>query len=79
MRAHRTRLDRVPIQARTPYVDDVLPAISASAIGHALAAKVHTADRWIASCAIAKSIPILSGDTLLDDAPDLTPLDLPAR
>lgn len=41
------------------------------ASGHALHAKHHTADRWIASCAIAKSVPLLSGDGIYRGAPGL--------
>ena len=39
--------------------------------GHALHAKQHTGDRWIASCAIAKSLPLLSGDGIYQGAPRL--------
>lgn len=39
--------------------------------GHALHAKHHTGDRWIASCAIAKSVPLLSGDGIYQGAPGL--------
>lgn len=41
------------------------------ASGHALHAKHHTGDRWIASCAIAKSVPLLSGDGIYQGAPGL--------
>ena len=41
------------------------------AMGHALQAKQHTADRWIASCAVAKSVPLLSGDGIYHGAPRL--------
>lgn len=30
--------------------------------GHALHAKTHTADRWVAASAVAKGLPLLSGD-----------------
>lgn len=40
--------------------------------GHALHDKIHTGDRWVASCAIAKSFPLLSGDNLYEDAPLLS-------
>lgn len=40
--------------------------------GHALHDKIHTADRWIAACAIAKKMPLLSGDRVYRGAPGLT-------
>lgn len=43
------------------------------AAGHALHSKIHTADRWVASCAIAHGVPLLSGDKIYADA---TGLDL---
>lgn len=57
--------------------EDVLQAYVAltadcRAAGHALHAKIHTADRWIASCAIAKDVPLLSGDGIFEGAPGLT-------
>ena len=56
--------------------EDVLQAYvtltaECKASGHALHAKVHTADRWIASCAIAKGVPLLSGDGIYRNAPGL--------
>lgn len=39
--------------------------------GHALHAKTHTADRWIAACAIAKGVPLLAGDGIYAGAPGL--------
>lgn len=41
-------------------------------VGHALHAKIHTADRWVAACAIAKALPLLSGDRIYKNAPGLT-------
>lgn len=38
-------------------------------VGHALHGKDHTGDRWIAACAIAKGLPLLSGDGIYEDAP----------
>ncbi len=40
--------------------------------GHALAGKEHTADRWIAACAIAKDLPLFAGDRIYKDAPGVT-------
>ena len=45
--------------------------------GHALHAKIHTADRWIAACAIAKRLPLFSGDGIYQDAPGLELFDPP--
>jgi len=39
--------------------------------GHALWAKEHTGDRWIAACAIAKGVPLLACDGIYADAPGL--------
>lgn len=66
--------------ATTPTVqldDEVLEAyvtltVEARARGNAIADKAHTADRWIAACAIAKSLPLLSRDSIFADAPALT-------
>lgn len=40
--------------------------------GHGLHDKVHTADRWIAACAIAKGFDLLAGDAIYRGAPNLT-------
>ena len=40
--------------------------------GHALHDKVHTADRWVAASAIAKGLPLLSGDRVYRGAPGLS-------
>ena len=45
--------------------------------GHGLHAKVHTADRWIAACAVAKQLPLLSGDEIFVDAPGIALLGKP--
>ena len=39
--------------------------------GHALHDKVHTGDRWIAACAIAKHFELLAGDSIYQGAPNL--------
>lgn len=41
-------------------------------IGHALQAKDHTGDRWIAACAVAKGADLLAGDGIYVGAPNLT-------
>lgn len=65
VRAVISRLDATP----TLYVDDeVVEAYSrllaaARKIGHALGApKQHVGDRWIAACAIAKGLPLVTGN-----------------
>ncbi|MDQ1106064.1 PIN domain-containing protein [Nocardioides zeae] len=40
-------------------------------IGHALQAKIHSADRWVAASALAKGLPLLSGDRVYRDTPGL--------
>lgn len=39
--------------------------------GHALGAKEHTGDRWVAACAVAKGTDLLAGDGIYQDAPAL--------
>jgi predicted nucleic acid-binding protein len=39
--------------------------------GHPLQQKIHTGDRWVASCAVAKGLPLLAGDAVYRDTPDL--------
>lgn len=43
--------------------------------GHPLHDKIHTADRWIAACAIAKQFELLSGDAIFHGAPNLDVLN----
>lgn len=72
------RLDSTP----TVQIDDeVLEAfvtltVEARAQGRGIGHHHHTADRWIAACAIAKSLPLLSRDGIFDDAPSLTLFDV---
>lgn len=64
---------------RTPTIhsdDEVVGAYAALTaecrrVGHALHDKVHTGDRWIAACVIAKQLDLLSGDAIYQDAPNL--------
>jgi predicted nucleic acid-binding protein len=44
-------------------------------VGHALQQKQHTADRWIAACAIAKDVELLAGDGIFADTPGLRLVD----
>jgi predicted nucleic acid-binding protein len=41
-------------------------------LGHALHAKVHDADRWIAATAMRYGLPLLSDDSIFDSVPGLT-------
>ncbi len=50
----------------------VTVTVEARARGLGIAQSNHVADRWIAACAIAKSIPLLSGDGIFTDAPSLS-------
>jgi predicted nucleic acid-binding protein len=70
----------------TPTIDEDVEVIDAYArlladaqkAGHALGDKHnHVGDRWIAACAIAKELPLLTGNRRhFEDAPGLTLLDL---
>lgn len=40
--------------------------------GHALHDKIHTADRWVAASAVAKGLPLLSGDAIYQGTPGLS-------
>lgn len=76
MAAVRDRLDATP----TIDVDsDVVEAFAqlttdCKRAGHALADKVHTADRWIAASAIAKDLPLLARDGIYAGTPGLVRL-----
>ena len=43
-----------------------------AAMGHALAQREHTADRWIAATALRLRIPLVSNDTIFKAVPGLT-------
>lgn len=74
--------DRTPneVLERTPTIHSDAEVVEAYAIltaecraaGRALHGKPHTADRWIAACAIAKQFDLLSGDAIFNGAPNLT-------
>jgi predicted nucleic acid-binding protein len=78
-RLSRTReiLDRTPTIGPDREVIDAYANLVAECrrLGHPLQEKVHTADRWIASCAIAKNVHLLSGDGVFGEAPGLSVLD----
>lgn len=51
--------------------------VKLKASGHGLHQKIHTADRWVAACAIAKGIPLFARDGIYADAPGLTLFEVP--
>lgn len=69
----RVMLDRTPTVGLDNEVIDAYATLFAECrrAGHGLQAKVHTGDRWVASCAIAKGIPLLAGDGIYRNAPSL--------
>jgi predicted nucleic acid-binding protein len=62
----------------TIYADDEVADAYAELVaecrraGHALHAKEHSGDRWIAACAIAKNLELVAGDGIYRDAPNLS-------
>lgn len=66
-------LDRSPTIHSDDEVVGAYAALTAECkrLGHALHDKVHTGDRWIAACAIAKQLDLLSGDAIYQGAPNL--------
>ncbi len=69
----RAQLDAIPTIDEDREVVEVFAHLTADCrkVGHALADKHHTADRWIAACAIAKGLPLLTGDGIYAGAPGL--------
>lgn len=67
------KLDLMPTVRADLDVIDTYATLSAAcrSRGHALAAKIHAGDRWVAASAIAKRVPLLSGDGVFAAAPDL--------
>jgi len=74
LRAALAKLDASPtIPADRDVVDSYAELTSqCKSAGHALHAKIHTADRWVAASAVAKDLPLLSGDGIYRGAPGLT-------
>jgi predicted nucleic acid-binding protein len=69
----RTQLDRTPT---IPVSEEVVEAYASlrsqrHRTGHALAAKIHNGDLWIAASAIAIQAPLASDDGIFVDAPGL--------
>lgn len=73
-RAAVAKLDAAPTIPADREVLDAYVELTALCrlAGHALHAKHHTADRWVAACAIAKGVALLSGDRIYRGAPGLT-------
>ena len=71
-------LAATPVVPVTPDVVEsfVTLSVEAKAAGHAIAAKIHTADRWVAATAIAIGAPLLSGDRVYRNAPRLRLLEV---
>ena len=68
------KLDAVPTIPADREVIDSYAEVTSLCLraGHALHAKVHAADRWVAACAVAKGLPLLSGDGIYQGAPGLS-------
>lgn len=66
-------LDRTPTLHSDDRVVESYATLTAACrrIGHALHDKIHTGDRWIAACAIARQIDLLAGDQIYQGAPNL--------
>lgn len=69
----RKILDQTPTVGVDDEVIDAHAALYAECrrVGHALHDKPHTGDRWVAACAIAKGVPLLAGDGIYRNAPNL--------
>ncbi|MDQ6521970.1 PIN domain-containing protein [Nocardioides sp. LHD-245] len=67
----RSVLDRTPTIRSDNSVIDAHAQLTAECRrrGHALHAKQHAADRWVAASAIAKGAALLAGDAIYDGAP----------
>lgn len=67
------QLDASPTIPADAEVIDAFATLGAECkrSGHALWAKAHTGDRWIAASAIAKGVPLLARDGIFADAPGL--------
>ena len=73
----RARLDATPTIEEDREVVEAFAQLTAACkrSGLALHAKVHTGDRWVAACAIAKGVPLLSHDGIYAGAPGLRLFD----
>ena len=73
----RAQLDRTATIGVDESVIDAYATLVAECrrVGHALQQKQHTADRWIAACAIAKDVELLAGDGIFAGTPGLRLVD----
>ena len=73
----RARLDVTPTIDEDREVVEAFAELTAACkrSGLALHAKMHTGDRWVAACAIAKGLPLLSQDGIFAGAPGLSLFD----
>jgi len=73
----RAAVDAVPTIQVSTEVQEAYAELTAAArrVGHAIHAKEHAADRWIAATAIAVGLPLASGDGVFMDVPGLVRLE----
>lgn len=73
----RQALDQTPTIGPDRQVIDAYANLVAACrrLGHPLHEKIHTADRWIASCVVAKDLHLLAGDNIFLGAPGVRVLD----
>lgn len=76
---HEKILIQLDETSTVPVDEDVIRAYAdltaaCKRAGHALHAKQHTGDRWIAATAIAVGVPLLSGDRIFRGVPGLATL-----
>ncbi|MGK2928272.1 MAG: PIN domain-containing protein [Acidimicrobiales bacterium] len=78
MRQLEARISQAEIVYPGPELIDshVLLRVACAQAGHALADRVHDADRWIAATAIRLAVPLVSHDGVFQNAPGL---DLESR
>ncbi len=74
MRQLEARISQAEIVYPGPELIDshVLLRVACAQAGHALADRVHDADRWIAATALRLGLPLLSHDAVFRDVPRLT-------
>lgn len=78
--ALRQKLDATPTIQLDEEVLESYVALTADAKtqGKGIGQKDHTADRWVAASAIAKSLPLLARDGIYADAPLVTLFEVPS-
>lgn len=72
----RASVEAVPTVQVSVEVQEAFAQLTAAAqhAGHAIHAKEHTGDRWIAATAIAAGLPLASNDGIFDGVPGLNRL-----